>query len=344
MISPSFKELAFMTSEKNITRSDRLQESYIIFEILKRIPVSTRLISAGEIVRSLEEAGINISRRTAQRYLKRLVEESEYGVIRDTRDRTYGYRRERSSTIFDEVKLKANECLLLRLAQEHMRYQMPGAVLKSLDFLFEEAEKMLNEKDPESKENRWLQKVCVVSPTIPQLPAKILPRIFETVSDALYKEVKLRVVYTNSLGRTTESLVSPLGLVQQDVRLYLVCKFDDFENVVHLAIHRFQEAEVTSFEISRPKDFNLREYVNQRHFNYSNGDWVRWIVEFKSSTTALNLRETPFNESQKLEKLPNGTWRLEVEIQDSPLLDGWIATWQKEAEIISSQRLPLSIG
>lgn len=320
---------------------NRSSEADIILEILARIPVSNRYVSADEIVRSLSEAGIEISLRSTQRYLKQMADSGKYGIIRDTRDSAYGYRRERTCSQFDSINLRPNECLLLRLAQEHMRYQMPGAVLKSLDFLFDAAEKELNEKGRNVKERNWLKKVCVVSSSISQIPPKILPRIFDSVSEALYEEKMLRVEYTNNEGKTTKAAVAPLGLVQQDSRLYLICRFEHFDNVVHLALHRFKRAEVTDFPAVRPKDFDLQGYVNDRHFNFSNGAWIHWILEFESDQTARNLTETPFNTSQILEKGEDGIWHLEVDIQDSMLLDGWVAMWKEKAGIRRSDKQPI---
>lgn len=59
-----------------------------------------------------------------------------------------------------------------------------------------------------------------------------------------------------------------MGLVQQDSRLYL-SQFEQFDNVVHLALHRFKRAEVADFPAVRPKDFDLHGYVNDR-----NGAWI----------------------------------------------------------------------
>lgn len=320
---------------------NRSSEADIILEILARIPVSNRHVSADEIVRSLTEAGIEISLRSTQRYLKQMSDSGKYGIVRDTRGSAYGYRRERSDTQFDSINLRPNECLLLRLAQEHMRYQMPGAVLKSLDFLFDAAEKKLNEQGRNAKERNWLKKVCVLSSCISQIPPKILPRIFDSVSEALYEEKMLRVEYTNNEGKTTKAAVSPLGLVQQDSRLYLICQFEHFDNVVHLALHRFKHAEVSDFPAVRPKDFDLHGYVNDRHFNFSNGAWIHWILEFESDQTARNLIETPFNTSQVLEKNEEGIWHLEVDIQDSVLLDGWVAMWKEKAGIRRSEKQPI---
>ena len=69
--------------------------------------------------------------------------------------------------------------------------------------------------------------------------------------------------------------------MQQDVRLYLVCMFDRYENVRHLALHRLTKARVTEFQAERPKDFSLDSYVNSCHFNYSDGSGRK--VDFRNT-------------------------------------------------------------
>lgn len=164
-----------------------------------------------DILNSLASAEIDVSRRSLQRYLKQMYDCGKYGLVRDDRGNAYGYRRERTDSITDSIHLKPNECLLLRIAQEHMKYQIPGTVLKSLGFLF------------------------------------------DAVSEALYSEKKLRIEYTNMNGKTTSAVVSPLALVQQDVRLYLICQFDHFDNVVHLALHRFKKQKSPLLMLIDPK-------------------------------------------------------------------------------------------
>lgn len=179
-------------------KHDKKEEASIILEILNRIPLSKRFVSVDDILNSLASADIDVSRRSLQRYLKQMYDCGKYGLVRDDRGNAYGYRRERTDSITDNIHLKPNECLLLRIAQEHMKYQIPGTVLKSLGFLFDAASEMLKEKGSNAKENQWLNKVCVISSSIPQMPSKVLPRIFDVVSEALYSEKKLRIEYTTT--------------------------------------------------------------------------------------------------------------------------------------------------
>ena len=152
------------------------------------------------------------------------------------------------------------------------------------------------------------------------------------------------IEYDSASGKQVKSLITPLGLVQQDVRLYLVCMFDRYENVRHLALHRLTKARVTEFQAERPKDFSLDSYVNSCHFNYSDGSGrkVELSFRFTNAVTALNLNETPFNRTQRLEKLPDGSFHLSVILTDSPLIDGWIAVWKDKAGISELTRTPVT--
>ncbi len=46
----------------------------------------------------------------------------------------------------------------------------------------------------------------------------------------------------------------PLGLAQQGQRMYLVCRFDGYNNERSIAVHRVRKATVSSFGFERPKE------------------------------------------------------------------------------------------
>ena len=241
------------------------------------------------------------------------------------RSRPYGYKQSTAGGTLLSQQMSVHECLLLRLAQEHMRFMIPTTLSKSLSPLFDMASQKFNETLSAAPRNEkaWLKKIAVVGSSLPMMPPKISRTIFEAVSEALFRELKLEIEYDSASGKQVKSLITPLGLVQQDVRLYLVCMFDRYENVRHLALHRLTKARVTEFQAERPKDFSLDSYVNSCHFNYSDGSGrkVELSFRFTNAVTALNLNETPFNRTQRLEKLPDGSFHLSVILTDSPLID-----------------------
>ena len=125
-----------------------------------------------------------------------------------------------------KVRSRRQESLLLRLCQERLKYQLPPCITEAMEPLFSASKTALNENSKSAKTREWLQKVAFVSDTVPMMPPKIKPRIFNAVSEALYRDSKLRVKFHNSRGEENEAVVSPLGLVQQVQRLYLICQFE----------------------------------------------------------------------------------------------------------------------
>ena len=302
-------------------KSSTLDEAVMLIQILTRIPKG-RLITAQQLKQELDAAGIPIRIRTLQRYLKTMASTDVFGIDCDMRSRPYGYKQSTAGGTLLSQQMSVHECLLLRLAQEHMRFMIPTTLSKSLSPLFDMASQNFNETLSAAPRNEkaWLKKIAVVGSSLPMMPPKISRTIFEAVSEALFRELKLEIEYDSASGKQVKSLITPLGLVQQDVRLYLVCMFDRYENVRHLALHRLTKARVTEFQAERPKDFSLDSYVNSCHFNYSDGSGrkVELSFRFTNAVTALNLNETPFNRTQRLEKLPDGSFHLSVILTDSP--------------------------
>lgn len=144
-------------------------------------------------------------------------------------------------------------------------------------------------------------------------------------------------------GTKRQKNVSPLGLVQQDIRLYLVCRFDGYTDIRHLALHRINDATLLNDWAPKEKNFDIKTYVKEHHFNYSNVDTrtVLLTMEFVNEITALNLTEAPFNRTQTINKLDNGHYELNVEIEDSLLLNGWINTWKDIAGIVRIEKKPI---
>lgn len=315
------------------------QEALLILSILKRIP-RNRWITTTEIQQALTESGREVPPRRLQRILKELVEEPDFEVEINTTSKPYAYRRSVPDPSLASTSLSPQVSLLVRMAQEYLKRQLPAPLVKSLDYLFEEAQETLNESGP-SRPAAWMKKVAFVPDNIPMVPPKIKPRIFDAVSEALYRESKLEIDYVNHHDEAKHAIVSPLGLVQQAYRVYLVCRFEGYDNVRHLALHRLQTARVLDFSAERPKDFVLERYIGSIHFNYSNGRKIRLVLEFESPVMAKNLEETPLNRKQTLTRLPDGFWRVEAEIDDTKLVDGWIASWGKAAGIRKVEKLPI---
>lgn len=310
-----------------------LNQALIYLEVLRKIPRHSS-VDARDIQQALANIGIDLPILTLQRYLKALVDSGIVPIDCNRNSKPYSYRISTEETPLLLTDPSPQESLLIHMAQEQLRYQLPSHLTKAFDTMFESANSALKSTAKAHKEKAWLKKVAVVNNTLPQIPPPIKPRLFDAISNGLFENKKLELTYSNMKRETKTATVSPLGLVQQGVRLYLVCQFDGYDNIRHLALHRIKDVKVLVDNAQVIPDFNVREYANSIHFNYVGDErtMVHLVLEFTNPQTALNLTEAPFNRTQKIEELEDG-YRLDVDIEDSLLLDGWIKTWEEIAGI-----------
>ncbi|CAK2219473.1 WYL domain-containing protein [Vibrio crassostreae] len=306
-----------------LSKRKSTQDSLVlVLEILKRIP-KHRKITALEIREQLEAIGISRDIRTIQRNLEMLSE--HFAIDRDTRSKPYGYSFERSSHTLGASSLNAHESLLLALAEKHLKLLLPKDVMQSLRPHFTEAKYNL-EFDPKNHKDRvWKDKIKVVTESQPLLAPKIDNKVLESISKALYEDRLLTVTYHNANKQVRTSTVMPLGLAQQGVRLYLVCRFEGFNNERSLAVHRINDAIVSSFNFKRPESFSLAKYDSDGRFGFGEGESCQ--VQFDIDKQAgYHLVETPLSEDQAIEELES-TYRVSATVIDSFLLDKWLKSF-----------------
>ncbi|MCA0936658.1 WYL domain-containing protein [Vibrio alginolyticus] len=276
------------------------QESLVIaFEILKRIPKSHQT-TAKELHKQLEEIGLKRELRTVQRTLEMLCE--HFDIVKDDRTKPYGYKWDRNSESIALQKLAPQEALLLALSQDYLANLLPANLLSSLDGFFQEAKYQLNPSSDNNKEREWLKKVAVVSETQPLLPPKIDSGVFREISEALYHNRLLNIEYYNARQEHKSAIVMPLGLAQQGHKLYLVCRFDGYDNERSLAIHRISKAVSSTFTFDRPKSFKLSQYDADGRFRFGEGE--KCTLSFSITKQAgFHLTETPLSKDQTISEL-----------------------------------------
>jgi predicted DNA-binding transcriptional regulator YafY len=303
-----------------MAKKSSTQESLALaFEILKRIPKSHQ-VTAKELHQQLQHIGIERDLRTIQRNLEMLCD--HFDILRDERSKPYGYRWNKSSEGMALPKLSAQEALLLSLAEEYLIKLLPTNITASLDGFFQEAKYKLNPTTDNIKERDWLQKVRVVSETQPLLPPKISTEAFNAISEALFHDRLLNLEYYNAKQEQRSALVMPLGLAQQGQRMYLVCRFDGYDNERSIAVHRVHKAVVSSFGFERPKEFKLSQYDADGRFGFGEGKLVQ--LSFSANAHIGNyLTETPLSNDQIIVELID---RVEVSatVINSKSLNQWL--------------------
>ena len=324
-------------------RPDTLETVLLAVELLRRIPRG-RKITAGELQRQLKDAGMERTERTIQRQLEMLS--SHFEIERDERSKPYGYRWLEGAQSLAVPHLTPHESLLLQLAQEHLKHLLPTRLMQSMDGFFTQARRNLEGQHPSAHQDsnlrlarQWPRKVRVVATSQPLLPPRVAPGVLEEVSEALYANRWLELDYKNAAGKQKTIKVMPLGLAQQGVRLYLVCRYDGFANERSLALHRIKKAQASTLGFDRPPGFDLQKYDDDGRFGFGDGQRIR--LRFCITRDAgLHLTESPLSADQQCVELADDVLEICATVVNSAMLDWWLrgfdaALWGVEKQFLN---------
>lgn len=313
-------------------RPDTKETVLLALELMRRIPRG-RKVTAKELHEQLADTEVGRDLRTVQRQLEMLSE--YFDIERDDRSKPYGYRWKDRARGLALPMLTEQESLLLTLAEQHLRSLLPSSLMKSMEGFFVQARTNLAPYSNAKREREWLSKVRVVSTTQPLLPPKIKPGVFEQVSNALYANQWLNVDYENAAGKRTQAEVMPLGLAQQGPRLYLVCRFKDYDNERSLALHRIISAQASTFTFERPKGFDLEKYDDDGRFGFGEGKRIKLTFHIDKEA-GYHLMESKLSEDQQVIEM-EGAYEITATVVESAQLEWWLRGFGEQLEVVSKQ-------
>ncbi|MDM0029600.1 helix-turn-helix transcriptional regulator [Variovorax saccharolyticus] len=316
-------------------RASNLDTLLMSLEMLKRIPRVGR-ISAPELRQQLGDAGFVRDLRTVQRQLELLSE--RFDIERDDRSKPYGYAWKSRAQGFSLPNLNEQESVLLSLAEQHLSKLLPANLMRSMQGFFDQARMQLGPHQGPTRGRDWLDKVRVVGTTQPLLPPKLQPDVFETVSNALYANHWLDVTYVNASGRRVDSRVMPLGLAQQGPRLFLVCRFEGYEDDRCLALHRIRKAKDYGLPFQRPTNFDLQRFDDEGRFGFGAGKMIELVFRLPAGA-ALHLTESPLSEDQQVRVLPDGRSEFTATVVESQQLRWWLRHFGNALELRKPKHL-----
>ncbi len=318
-------------------RDDRLGDALNLIRVLKAIPVRHPAASA-EILERLEKEGTPIRLRTLQRILAVVREHPElFSVRAEAEGKTIRYQWDPAGPGFHLPELPPATRLLLRLAEAHLRREMPAAALTGLRLLFRSTPKRKKAKrDPE--DSALLGRVKVLTRTIAPSPAPVKALVFERIAEALSARKILSLRHKLANGRFHEERLAPLGIVQRDGRTWLLAQGSSAGEPSAIALDRIDSARVTTFDASENSDFDIEDAARKEPFAPKGPSprTIRLRFETDSRAFAEELAAVPLDRTQTIERLPRESpedpvlWRVTMETEDSPLLDAWIARRQHE--------------
>ena len=211
---------------------------------------------------------------------------------------------------------------MLTLAEQQLGSLLPARLVTSIEGFFGQARGQLDDKKNSQLEREWMDKVRVVSTSQPLLPPKIAAGVFEQVSNALYANQLLNVTYTNAASKKSNYRVMPLGQAQQGPGIYLVCRYEGFDNERCLALHRIGKAEATIFTFERAKNFNLKQFDDDGRFGYGDGSKVKRSFRIDKDA-GLHVLECPLSADQVFVELEDA-YEITATVVDADMLEWWL--------------------
>lgn len=302
-------------------RPATLDTLLLALELLRRIP-RNRKVTSRDLREELHALGFERDERSIQRLLKTLSE--HFDIERDDRSQPYGYQWKEQAPGLTLPALNTQESLLLMLAEQHIHPLLPPTVMKSMDGFFKQARNNLAPHTQAKLEKQWLHKVRVVSETQPLLPPKLASGVLEQTSQALYNNQWLDLDYTNAKGERKQHRVMPLGLAQQGPRIYLVCRFDGYDNERSMALHRIHTAKASTLTFERPV-FDLARYDDDGRFGVGDGQKIK-LSFCIDKRAGLHLLESPLSADQQVVEHEDH-YEITATVVQSLVLNKWLKSF-----------------
>lgn len=292
------------------------------WKMLQLVPRYPRRASAKQICAQLGSHGFTATERTVQRDLEKLSQ--SFPIACDDRSKPYGWYWDKGAQLLEVPGMDLSTALTFHFVHQYVEPLLPASVRHNLTPHVEAATRLLD-ASTDSALPRWPDKIVVI-PQGQRLESPAIDRtVMDTVYDAVLRDRQLKLHYRARLhdGKSKEYAVHPLGLVLRNQVCYLVATLFDYDDVVQLALHRAQKAELIDQPCRRPAGFSLRKYVEQGSFDYPVGDRIKLAALFDTAV-AHHLTECPLADDQRIQAAGDDRVRVTATVRDTRQLRWWL--------------------
>jgi len=243
--------------------------------------------------------------------------------------------------------MSQEEVIAFGILSQYGTELIPDRTFEALSPYFQEAQEAAYQlardagygvKASKTLAGNWLQKIAVVPAVLPFTAPSVNPEIKRTVHKALFYEEMLKLKFHNVQTAKSESCVaSPLALVQQGVRTYLIVKKQGVKKPERILMARIQEASITSGHLEYPVNWNLSDFLTQgiSHAVFPS-DLYGQIYEFKLwvEPSTQWLKETKLSECQTHIDNADGSYTLIASLALTEELVRWIQSMSCHVKVL----------
>lgn len=190
---------------------------------------------------------------------------------------------------------------------------------------------------------QWLEKIAVIPAVLPFCLPKVDESIKLIVHQALLLERRLHLKIVHSPSNEIEECeVSPLALVQQGVRTYLIGKKTGKRTVDHFLLARIIAADDAYENLEYPKNWSLQKFLDKGigHPNFPVEIYgKREHIELKIDADSQWLKETPLAENPVIEECKDGSYIMKVVMPITEELVHWLLSMAFHVKVIKPDYL-----
>lgn len=318
-------------------------------EILAVLPTrrsQQKWLTTPGIGQALRSLGIEVTHvKTVQRRLEVLLEQ---GVVDNRRagNALEWQRKEGASGIAAKAgaMMTFDEALALQVLRQFAARQIPTLVSSALEGLFDVArERLTRGAIPEGRRHaNWQLKIAVIDGGFPVIPPVVKDTVFQAVSQALFAEQLLEVLYrprNNPGKKPTPHIVMPLGLVEAAEMVYLVAKPPGKPIPAIYRLDRMESAEICVESFTYPRDFSLSTYIEkERQFDFFPQGEIQVLLRF-AKTAVHAVVETPISEDQVIERHEDGSLTIQAKVMLSDRFHWWVRSFGPHVEVLEPSTL-----
>ncbi|ABM18393.1 helix-turn-helix transcriptional regulator [Marinobacter nauticus] len=299
--------------------------------MLRMVPRHPKSITTTELAGRLEEQGFSVTMRSIQRDLEKLS--ADFPLLVDEESRPYRWSFDRNATMDIIPALDLPAALTFELAKAYLSPMLPPRALSHLKPHFDEAHRtLLREKNPLGQ---WPDRVRVINRGLGGERPAIDADVLETVTEALLREYKCRLVYqARSWKAPEEIVVHPFGLIFRDPNVYLIGIIEGREGIRQLVLHRATSGELVEEQPDRPEDFDLDLYVRSGAMGILHSDSPVYL-KLRCDKPSLNhLIESPLGFDQITNEIDDKTFEIAVTVGDTQDLRWWLTAQAVHCDIL----------
>ena len=300
------------------------------WDILKEIPKWPQRATVADIHARLPQSEYQVTRRTVQRDLERLM--ARFPISYEVEGRAHYWFWIKDAVTILVPHMSGSMATTLMLAREYLQPVLPASVLGELNPFFEHASDVLSDTPLKS----WGSKVRILDRGPMLIPPKVNDRVRDVVYQALLNDLQIRAGYrARGKEKHKEYVLNPLGLVLKGGAFYLVATFDGYDDLRQLALHRIDKAVLLDDAAVKPKGYSLKKYIEDDHgFSYPLSPEKIQIELLFDADTAWHLTETKLSADQTVEVRKDGKMLVKATVADSDELRWWVRAYGDDVRVL----------